>query len=317
MNIATFSKLFAFSSVAILIGACSGDATSSTDTDGNEVSVDEALKAKVTPGTFKLYSKAHVTPSTSCDLYTQLDLKSAYYSTATLEEHVGWQGGMHCEIAVVPNKRTYRLKLDGTSCGSRIYTGSFTKSGERSEIKITDNRTRTCKDIVAAKVIVEEKKNGTTTKKYSYDGGGSESAIWPSDAKTLVAQTRGGGFTPQPPAGSTCTFGATKYSLDVATKKVSWEVCEFIDWTTPMKPKSGTTTLSTSKYATVVDAIGEVSISTDSICGADKPLLTLTVTSPSEGTKTFTDDFYSCRGDGTYITNIEGVFDAFRDAVGH
>ncbi len=312
MNIATLSKLFAITSAAILIGGCSGNPSSNSDEDGNDVSTEEALKANVTPGTFKLYTKAHATPNTSCDLYTKLDLKSAFYSTAVLEEVVSG----FCEIAVVPNKRTYRLKLDSTSCGTRVYTGSLTKSGVRTEIKITDNRARTCKDLVSAKVIVEEKKNGTTTKKYSYDGA-EAITVWPSDAKTLVAQTKGGGFTPQPPAGSTCAFGAQKYTLDVATKKVAWEVCEFKDWSTPLTTKSGTTTLNAANYASVIDAINEVTVSSSPICGADKPLLTISVTSTSQGTKTYKDSFYSCQGDGTYVDNIDGVFSAFGDATGH
>ncbi len=138
--------------------------------DGDDVSTEDALRANVKPGSFKLYSKPNTTPHQGCDLYTELDLKAATYSTASLEERVGGS----CEIAVIPNARTYRLKLKDTDCGTRIYSGSLTKAGKHSEITITDNRARVCRNVVLAQVIVEEKSNGQTVKKYSYDGVGAQ-----------------------------------------------------------------------------------------------------------------------------------------------
>ncbi len=314
MNARIFAPLFALSSAAIFAAACGG-ADLSTDQvdDGDDVSAEEALKASVTPGSFKIYSKPGYVPNRYCDLYTKLDLKSDHYSTASLEEGVG---GI-CEIASVPNPRTYRLRLDSTSCGSRIYKGSFRKNGKRSEIKITDNRTRTCRDLVKAKIIVEETKDGATTTKYSYDGHSATNEVWPSDATTLVAQDHGGGFTPPPPAGSSCGFGAAKYTLNVASKKVSWEVCVFIDWNTPMSKKTGTTSLSAAQLDKINKAMDDVEVTHEDICGADKPMLTLSVSSTSQGTKTYKDSFYSCQKDGTYVTNIDGVFTAFREVTGN
>lgn len=142
------------------------------------------------------------------------------------------------------------------------------------------------------------------------------SDIWPTDATTLVAQTRGGGFTPPPPPGSNCAMGAVKYSLDVATKTLSYETCKFVDWQTPLTTEAGQKTLTAAEMASVNDAMNALTVTTQDICGADKPLLTVTVSSPSQGTKTFKDSFYACNGDGPYVDHIGGVFGAFRDAVG-
>ena len=316
MNTKALSALIFLCSTAPFAVACSGEGPSASDIgDGDEVSTEDALKANVTEGTFKLYGTPNETPSVDCDGFTSLVLKSAYYSTASLEGRLNGT----CEMAVAPLSppRTYRLRLDSTDCGTRIYKGSFKKSGKRSEIKITDNRARTCRDIVKAKVIVEETKDGNTTTKYSYDGGGSTSEVWPSDASTLVAQDHGGGFTAPPPAGSVCGFGAAKYTYNVASKKVAWEVCEFVNWSTPMTKKSGTTSLSSTQLDEINAAMADVEVTHEDICGADKPMLTLSVSSTSQGTKTYEDSFYSCQKDGTYVTNIDGVFSAFSKVTGH
>jgi len=141
-------------------------------------------------------------------------------------------------------------------------------------------------------------------------------AVWPADAKTLVAQTSGGGFTPPPPPGSNCNIGAAKYSLDIATKKLAYSQCKFVDWNTPLTTVSGNKTLTAAQVAKVDAAMDTVAITTETICGADKPLLTITVSSPSQGTKTFKDSFYSCDGNGPYVDNIDEVFRAFREIVG-
>lgn len=140
--------------------------------------------------------------------------------------------------------------------------------------------------------------------------------IYPADTTNLVAQNSGGGFTPPPPAGSTCALGAAKYSLDVATRKVTYETCKFVDWQTPLTKQSGTKVLTTAQLAAVVDAAKTMKLATQEICGADKPLLTVTVSSPTQGTKTYKDSFYACQGNGPFVDDIDGVFAAFRQAVG-
>jgi len=147
--------LMALAGASLAVG-CAADASDSAD--GDDVTDDEVVAANVKPGDFKLYAQPHANPNPGCDVHTHLTLSK---SGAHLEEMVG---GM-CEIAVVPNARDYRLRAAGGECGTRIFTGGFTKSGKKHSIKITDNRARLCENVVAAAIVVEE--DGNT--KYSSD----------------------------------------------------------------------------------------------------------------------------------------------------
>jgi hypothetical protein len=141
--------------------------------------------------------------------------------------------------------------------------------------------------------------------------------VWPADRTQLVAQTNGGGFTPPPPAGSTCAIGAAKYTLDIATKTLSWETCQFSDWQTPLHSVSGSRKLTATELKKVDRAMADVKITHEDICGADKPMLNISVTSASKGTVEYTDSFYACMGgERLYVDNIDGVFGAFRDLAG-
>lgn len=172
MKLKALSFFLLAAATASLTAACSADTSEAgaDDGDGDDVSVDEANAAKVMPGSFKLYSQPHANPNPGCDVHTRLTLAAGAYSTAKIEE--GLDG--FCEIYVEPNPRTYRLRLAGTDCGTRIYAGSVTKKGKKYSVKITDNRTRLCENVVAAAVIVEETVPGfpgaITTTKYSHDG---------------------------------------------------------------------------------------------------------------------------------------------------
>jgi hypothetical protein len=135
--------------------------------------------------------------------------------------------------------------------------------------------------------------------------------IVPATAKKIVAQSSGGGFTPPPPPGSTCAIGAQKYDLDLTTRKVAYETCKFVDWSTPLTKQTGSKTLTVAQVASIVAAGNAMEITTEDICGADKPMLTVTVDQ-----KVYKDSFYACMGNGTYVDNIGGVFQAFQAAVG-
>lgn len=139
--------------------------------------------------------------------------------------------------------------------------------------------------------------------------------IWPASASQLVAESPGGGFVAPAPVGSTCTVGRAKYTLDVATKKLAWEECSWNDQGKPYHLVSGSRSLTTAEMAQVDAAMNGVSIAKEQICGADKPMLTISITTP-EGKKTYTDAFYSCMGGNrTFVNGIDGVFGAFRDIV--
>jgi hypothetical protein len=147
--------------------------------------------------------------------------------------------------------------------------------------------------------------DGTTT------DGGTDDAIWPADAQKLVADSPGGGFTPQPPPGSTCKYGEVHYTLDVATKGFTFQRCAAgATSTDPLVLDSGSRTIDATEYAKVDAAMKALVVATEKNCGADKGVYTVTVTSP-RGASTYYDSFYACNGGGKiYVDNIDGVFSA-------
>ena len=138
--------------------------------------------------------------------------------------------------------------------------------------------------------------------------------IWPADAEKLVADSPGGGFVPTPPAGSECTYGAQRYTVEIATRAFTFQRCTAgATATDPLKLDKGGRTLTAGELATVDAAMKKLTPPKDPMaCGADKGVYTVTVTSP-RGEATFYDSFYVCQGGGkVYVDNIDGVFEAFR-----
>ncbi len=102
-------------------------------------------------GTFDLYSEASYV-SSSCNLGTGLilDRGKLLGEVALFEDFV--KGS--CKVAVRPNTRFTRLTFLGSNCGSRIYQGGFFTGEGFVQATITDHRSRRCKDLVPAKIIV-------------------------------------------------------------------------------------------------------------------------------------------------------------------
>lgn len=147
-KIATFASLALFAAVATGCAAAAEPAASS----------DEALVAEgradafVFDGSFKLYDElTAVDPM--CDVHTILDLQAKGGKlTASLRDAVD---GV-CKILLDETARTYVLKLDRTDCGSMIYKGLGEVDGEQRTIEIVDHRTRICRDVVPASIVVTE-----------------------------------------------------------------------------------------------------------------------------------------------------------------
>ncbi len=138
-------------SLSILAGGCAAATDGEEGADDQGVSSEDALITGITPGTFKLYGEpGHV--ASGCDVYTKLVLSKIGGAKATLSEEVG---GM-CQLAIMPNLRSFRLHQTGTSCGSKIYEGHRKVTGGVDKIKITDHRSRMCMDMLAAQLVVEE-----------------------------------------------------------------------------------------------------------------------------------------------------------------
>jgi hypothetical protein len=140
-------------------------------------------------------------------------------------------------------------------------------------------------------------------------GFATDDSVWPADKKELIAENKGGGFVAPPPPGSTCGVGVEKFTFDVATSTLSWEVCKWVDSTTPMHMVTGSKVLTAAQLKKVDAAMNAVKVTHGDNCGADKPLLDISVATATHAAKTYTDNFYECRGGGaTYVDNIDGVF---------
>jgi hypothetical protein len=136
-------------------------------------------------------------------------------------------------------------------------------------------------------------------------------AIWSASATKLVAKISGGFIAP-PPAGSSCSNGV-EYTLVRATRKLSWKRCDFAG-ASPRHWVTGSVTLSQAALDQLGTTVSGLEVTSGSICGADKPFETLTVSTPA-GDKHYTDSFYSCRGGSdVYVDNIGDVFQALESA---
>jgi hypothetical protein len=150
---------------AAIASACSVDAG---ETDTSEA---ETIAAGVEPGRFTLDEEPNFEPNPQCDVHTRLVLShDRGASEAALEEALDG----FCERFVAPNPRTYVLRDVGTNCGSRIFAGTVQLGSERYSVRITDHRSRTCRDVPPAQIVVEEIQETSdgeryTTTRYSRD----------------------------------------------------------------------------------------------------------------------------------------------------
>lgn len=293
--------------------AVSGCAAQSDEPGDVEVVDDEESElVSKTSETITLRDQPGAPQSSFCDVVTKLEIRT-YASGrryASLQDEL--TATSICELAVAPNRRNYRLAAPKDDCGSRAYTGTRTVKGQKHSLTITDHRGRHCPTKIAAPIVTEETVPGfpgaITFIKY---GTPDAVTILPSDATKIAAYTAGGGFTPPAPPGSNCAWGMQDYSLDLKSRKLTWETCEFSDWKKPLQLVTGSRTLTAAEADSVVAAGKALEIAKESICGADKPMMTVTIAAPSTGAKSYTDSFYSCMGAGhTYVDNIDGVFAA-------
>jgi hypothetical protein len=134
--------------------------------------------------------------------------------------------------------------------------------------------------------------------------------VWPTDKSMLDAES----LMPPPPPGASCPRGGRKYHLDLESKWFWHEVCNEVECSCVY----GSKTLSDLEMSTLDAAMQNVAISQREYCGADKPFLTIKVTSALQGAKRYVDSYYKCSGasgDGPFVDNIDGVFSAFRNIV--
>jgi len=118
---------------------------------------------------FRLYETAGVIPDPYCDYYAELTFDpDGDPPVAKLENKLD---GM-CEMAVLPQQRSYKLRREEDNCGSHVFSGTVVTGAEHEfvTILITDHRTRLCRDVVPAMIVVEEtRSNGDVVTRYSFD----------------------------------------------------------------------------------------------------------------------------------------------------
>jgi hypothetical protein len=137
--------------------------------------------------------------------------------------------------------------------------------------------------------------------------------VWTASSTKVVADDRGGGFGPGPVAGAACTYGRT-YTLTVGDSKLSWHLCVPSASGPTLGVSDGERVLTTMELADVTHALDMVELSNAPLCGADKGTLVLTITDHA-GAHEYLDDFYVCEKKGTYVTNLDGVFQALAPLV--
>jgi hypothetical protein len=108
-----------------------------------------------------------------------------------------------------------------------------------------------------------------------------------------LAQDQGGGFAPQPPPGSTCTVGAKKFTLTVASRGLSWTRCVGNGTSAyqPMSSSRGLTETELKDLGPVLENLRVVKPTGS--CIADASMLTVSITTPL-GAQDYVDDGFQC-----------------------
>lgn len=129
------------------------------------------------------------------------------------------------------------------------------------------------------------------------------------DCVQRVVMRGGVGFGPPEPPGSSCR-GERSYTLELGSRQLAWSVCE-VDFASnePWRVRKGMRVLEATEHASLVEALGKVTIAgKQSACGADKGLLTLEISS-ADDSELYTDSFYACTdASKLYVDNIDDVF---------
>jgi hypothetical protein len=134
------------------------------------------------------------------------------------------------------------------------------------------------------------------------DGG---TDLFPSDTQKILF-TEKGGFGPGPTDGSTCTVADSTWTITLPDRAFTFKICEADD-AGVFAYRSGGSTLSETDFAPVAAALHALTVSTTTMCGADKPAETLTITQPS-GDTVYLDDFYHCADDGkVYVAGLDDL----------
>jgi hypothetical protein len=146
-------------------------------------------------------------------------------------------------------------------------------------------------------------------------GCGGNDSVWSSSVNRLVLRRSGGFLAPSQPTAD-CPVQGVEYTLVVADRSLNASRCT--PGPTAPYPLIHTTasrTLSTADLDTLVPKLEALRVVSVDTCGADKPAVTVTVTTAS-GTTEYADSFYSCNDDDDRPTIDSEALDAAAQAFG-
>lgn len=142
--------------------------------------------------------------------------------------------------------------------------------------------------------------------------GGSDS-VWSSSVNRLVLRRSGGFLAPSQPTAE-CPSQGVEYTLVVADRSLNASNCT-PGSTAPyvLIHTTASRTLSAVEFDTLVHKLEALRVVSGDTCGADKPAVTVTVTTPS-GTTEYADSFYSCNDNDDRPTIDSDALDAAAQA---
>lgn len=146
-------------------------------------------------------------------------------------------------------------------------------------------------------------------------GCGGNDSVWSSSVSQLVLR-RAGGFLPPSQPTADCPIQGVEYTLVVADRSLSAFRCTPGPTAPyPLMRTSASRTLSTAELDALVPKLEALRVVSVDSCGADKPGMTVTVTTPS-GVTEYGDSFYSCDDDDNRPTIETTALDAAAQAFG-
>jgi hypothetical protein len=131
--------------------------------------------------------------------------------------------------------------------------------------------------------------------------GCSDDSVWSPSVSKLVLSRAGGFQGPSQPTAD-CPYAGEEYTLLVASRTLdAWRCTASPDAPYPLVRESVSRTLSAAEFDALVPALEALKVVNVDSCGADKPAVLVTVTTPSD-TIEYADSFYSCNHDDTRPT---------------
>jgi hypothetical protein len=120
-------------------------------------------------------------------------------------------------------------------------------------------------------------------------------SVYTSAVTQLVLDDLGGGYAPPPPPGAQCTPYSGRYTLTVAGRTLTWDICQRQpEGANPSFVKeTGTRTLGADEWSALQPTLQKLVVGNTKVCGADKPFVELTV-STGDGDLVYGDSFYGC-----------------------